>query len=239
MINDDDVQRQALAFAKANKKKIAQELTDPAVYPPEPNPVAVFMAGSPGAGKTEASMALVAELEAGSTKKILRVDPDDLRCRFPSYSGNNSYLFQGAISILVDKVLDYAHANRQSFLLDGTLAAYEPAYRNIKRCVDKQRKVQILYVYLDPIQAWTFVQAREIEEGRNIPVDQFISQYFAARDVVNALKAEFGSDIMVDLLIKPNDSAQQRLYKAGIDKIDYHVPEKYDRASLENILRAM
>src|SRR5208283_4371910 len=94
--SDEDVQRQAVAFAKANKKTIARELTDTALYTGEPNPVAVFMAGS---------------LEAGSDKKILRIDPDDLRCRFPSYTGNNSYLFQGAVSILVDKVLDYAHDN--------------------------------------------------------------------------------------------------------------------------------
>src|ERR1700722_7418354 len=152
MISDEDVRQQAVAFAKANKKKIARELTDSAIYPPEPDPVAVFMAGSPGAGKTEASKALVAELETGSNKKILRIDPDDLRCRFSSYSGNNSSLFQGAISILVDKVLDYAHENRQSFILDGTLAIYDQACRNVKRCLDKKRKVQILYVYLDPIE---------------------------------------------------------------------------------------
>jgi UDP-N-acetylglucosamine kinase len=168
----------------------------------------------------------------------LRIDPDELRCRFSAYSGSNSYLFQGAISILVDKILDNVHDNQQSFILDGTLAIYDHAYRNIKRCVDKRRKVQILYVYQDPIQAWTFVQARELEEGRNIPVNQFVRQYFAARDVVNALKSKFGTDLMVDLLIKPNDSVR-RLYKAGIDKIDYHLTEKYDPASLESILKTV
>lgn len=235
--SDSDVQLRAVAFAKANKKRIAREVTDPSIYLGESDPVAVFMAGSPGAGKTEASKALVAELESGTNKRILRIDPDDFRSRFASYTGNNSYLFQGAISILVDKVLDYVHDNKQSFILDGTLAVHGTARRNIERCLAKRRRVQILYVYLDAVQAWTFVQAREIEEGRNIPVDQFIEQYFAARDVVNALKSEFGNQIMVDLLIKPNDS-DSRLYRAGIDKIDYHVPEKYDRAGLERILTA-
>ena len=238
-LSDEEVEREAIAFAKANKKAIARELTDKAVYPKEADPVAVFMAGSPGAGKTEASKALVEELTAGTEKKILRIDPDDLRCRFSACTGNNSYLFQGAVSILVDKVLDYAHDNRQSFLLDGTLAVYDLAYRNIKRCVDKKRKVQIYYVYLDPLQAWTFVQARELEEGRCIPVEHFVNQYFAARDVVNTLKSEFGNHLMVDLLIKPND-AGQKVFKAGIDKIDYHIPtEKYDRATLEKMLKTL
>jgi UDP-N-acetylglucosamine kinase len=55
--------------------------------------------------------------------------------------------------------------------------------------------------------------------------------------VVNALKIEFATDIMVDLLVKPNDGVD-RLYKAGIDQIDNHVKEKYDRAGLEQVLNA-
>jgi hypothetical protein len=59
-----------------------------------------------------------------------------------------------------------------------------------------------------------------------------------ARNVVNTLKVEFGADIKVDLLVKPYDGAE-RLYRAGIDKIDNHVEEKYDRAELERLLRSV
>ena len=194
------------------------------------------MAGSPGAGKTEASKELLTEIEAKEPKaRILRIDPDELRCQFSSYSGANSYLFQPAISVLIAKILDLAHSQRQSFLLDGTLSNLKVARENVARCLKNKRPVQILYVYQDPLLAWEFVQAREREEGRNIPTGRFIEQYFAARDVVNALKAEFATDIMVDLLVKPNDSVE-RLYKAGIDRIDNHVKEKYDRAGLEAML---
>lgn len=44
----------ALKFAQKHKTEIAKQLTDVALYPPELIPVSVFMAGSPGAGKTEA-----------------------------------------------------------------------------------------------------------------------------------------------------------------------------------------
>ncbi len=154
---------------------------------------------------------------------------------FDSASGKNSYLFPGAISIIVGRKLDFAHQQRQSFLLDGTLSNLKQARENVIRCLKNRRPVQILYVYQDPLQAWNFVQARELEEGRNVPVDRFIEQYFAARDVVNALKTEFGTDIMVDLLVKPNDNAG-RLYKAGIEQIDNHVKEKYDREGLAKAL---
>jgi adenylylsulfate kinase-like enzyme len=226
----------ALDFARKNKKQRCAELTDPKVYAPDQHPVSVFMAGSPGAGKTETSKVLIAELEAKQPgSKILRIDADDLRCEFPSYNGRNSWLYQGAVSGWVSRLLDLAHDQRQSFLLDGTLSNHERARKNVRRCLDHERTVQVLYVYQDPILAWKFVQAREALEGRNIPPQRFIEQYFAARQVVNALKKEFGANIKVDLLFKPNDNTE-KLYRAGIDQIDYHVPETYDPDTLSKML---
>lgn len=82
----------AIAFAKANKKQITRRLTNPEIYPPEDDPVSVFMAGSPGAGKTEASIALV---NLFADTPILRIDPDELRSEFQDYVGGNAWLFQG------------------------------------------------------------------------------------------------------------------------------------------------
>jgi pyruvate formate-lyase activating enzyme-like uncharacterized protein len=84
--------------------------------------------------------------------------------------------------------------------------------------------------------AWNFVQAREAAEGRRILPEHFLAQYFGARDVVNRLKAEFGKDIAVDLLLKNNDNSH-RLYKAGIDQIDHHIPEKYSVADVEKMIK--
>lgn len=52
---DEVVQAEALSFARKSKKEIAMRLTDKPRFTPEEQPVSVFMAGSPGAGKTEAS----------------------------------------------------------------------------------------------------------------------------------------------------------------------------------------
>jgi UDP-N-acetylglucosamine kinase len=227
-----EIQERALAFAKANRRKIARRLTDPKVYVPEEHPVSVFMAGSPGAGKTEASIELIAKLGT----PVIRIDPDDLRNECPGYGGANAYLFQPAVSVLVEKIHDMALENSQSFLLDGTLSNYDRARKNIERSLGRGRTVQILYVYQEPRLAWEFVQAREAAEGRRIPTDQFIEQYFAARVVVNRLKAELGKAIAVDLLLKNNDNSN-RMYQAGVDQIDNHIPEKYSRADIERILK--
>jgi len=230
------IKERAESYARLNKKRIAKALSDSSMYPAERDPVAVFMAGSPGAGKTESSRELVKNFERDGSK-VLCIDPDELRYQFSEYSGQNSHLFQGAISIVVDKVLDLAYENRQSFLLDGTLSNLEVARRNVTRATGHRRATQILYVYMNPLQAWRFVQAREAAEGRRIRLESFVDQYFAARDVVNALKREFGANLSVDLLKKPIDGSQ-RLYKAGIDLIDNHLPEQFDRDHLLVQLRA-
>lgn len=139
------------------------------------------------------------------------------------------------MSILVEKIHDLALKQRQSFLLDGTLANYEIAERNIQRSLKRDRYVLVLYVYQRPELAWAFVKARERVEGRNIPVSEFVTQYFNARDVVNRLKVRFGKAITVDLLLKNNDGTH-RVYEANIGQIDSHIPENYDRESLTRML---
>lgn len=226
-------EREAIEYARAHKKDISKRLTDPKTYLPEKYPVSVFMAGSPGAGKTEASIELLNEM--GGTG-VIRIDPDELRREFPAYDGANAWLFQKAVSVLVDRIHDMALKQSQSFLLDGTLSHYDLAHKNIARSLKRKRTVQILYVYQEPLLAWEFVQAREATEGRRIRPETFIDQYFAAREVVNRLKKEFGKEISVDLLLKNNDNSR-RLYQAGIDQIDHHVEEKYSRADVERILQ--
>lgn len=226
------IRDEAIAYARANRKAIARRLADPSIHAPESQPVSVFMAGSPGAGKTEASIELV---ERFTEWPILRIDPDELREAFPGYTGGNAWLFQQAVARVVDAVLDQAFHCDLSFVLDGTFASYEVALKNVERSRSKGRLVQILYVYQDPMLAWGFVRAREAAEGRRIEPAHFIEQYFGAREVVNRLKAKLGSAIHVDLLMKNNDNSH-RFYRAGVDQIDSHIPERVTRAELEKQL---
>ena len=230
---ESTIEKNALAFARRHKKSIAKKLTDKKRFTSEEKPVSVFMAGSPGAGKTEASKELLADKYEGV--EIVRIDPDELRHEFDDYNGANSWLFQPAVSVLVDKVHDLVLDQQQSFLLDGTLCRYDKAEKNIERSLKKGRTVQILYVYQEPALAWNFVKSREVVERRRIKREHFIEQYFKAREAVNQLKRHFGTKIKVDLLIKNTDNTS-RTYKAGIDQIDNHVPEKYTPGDLKKLL---
>lgn len=192
------------------------------------------MAGSPGAGKTEASIELIAKIGT----PVIRIDPDELRSECPGYSGTNAYLLQPAVSVLVEKIHDMVLEQRQSFVLDGTLSNYDRACNNIDRSLGRKRTVQILYVYQEPKLAWEFVVAREAAEGRRIQPETFVEQYFAARDVVNRLKRNYGGAIAVDLLLKNNDNSD-RMYKAGVDQIDHHIPEKHSRDDVQRMLKVL
>ncbi|MBB1343636.1 zeta toxin family protein [Pseudoalteromonas sp. SR45-6] len=230
----EELERQAIAYAKNNRTRIARELTDKDQFPPDTRPVSVFMAGSPGAGKTEASKAFLEEIGADN---VLRLDPDELRELIPGYTGDNSYLFHRAVSFIVERTLDHAFKNKQSFLLDGTLASYDVAKKNIERSIRKERQVLILFVYQKPELAWEFVEAREKLEGRRILADTFIDQFFASQEVIRELKLKFGSQIQVDLLVK-NNKGKTRFYHDNVQAIEHHLDEKFTREDLQSLIES-
>jgi UDP-N-acetylglucosamine kinase len=230
--DEERIESVALAYARANKKAIAKLATDPNLYPGEEEPVSVFMAGSPGAGKTEASIELLAALGTSA----IRIDADELRTRCPGYEGGNAWLYQKAASVLVEKVHDLALEQNQSFILDATFSNYERAKHNIVRSLKKKRIVQILYVYQEPRLAWQFVQDREKAEGRRVLPEKFVDQYFQAREVVNRVKTEFGGALKVDLLLKNVDNSNRQTF-FGVERIDPYIPEKYSREEVERIAK--
>lgn len=195
---EQKIAENAKQYIKRHKKDLIQKFADPSEYQGDELPVSVFMAGSPGAGKTEFSREIVDVLFNNSEKRqVVRIDADDIREILPGYNGANSYLFQSAVSIVVEKLHDYVLAKRQNFILDGTLSNFEKAKGNIQRSLNKRRSVFIFYVYQEPIVAWQFTQRREKKEGRHIPKEAFIEQFFGAKETVNKIKEHFGKQVIV------------------------------------------
>lgn len=228
-----DIKQRADEYARKNKNCIAKAVTSK--FRPDTPPVSVFMAGSPGAGKTESSKILINEFKKDN-HMVLRIDPDELRSEFSDYTGSNSNLFIGATSILADRIHDIALKRNLSFIFDGTLSNLNRARQNIQRSLNKERSVLIVYVYQDPLQAWKFVKIRETKDGRRIPRESFVKQYFMARANVNLLKMEFKNTVKVDLIIKNADGTNLR-YHRNIWIIDNHMPEKYTKYELENLIK--
>lgn len=238
-MTEDEMKKQAEEFARANRKQIAKELTDASKYVPDDTPISVFMAGSPGAGKTEFSKSLIESREARNNPKVIRIDGDELRQRIPGYTGKNSYLFNAAVSLIVERIHDFALDNKQTFLLDGTFSKYTKALENINRSLAKQRLVLILFVYQRPEVAWRFTQAREAAEGRNIPKDAFIEQFIQSRETIDRIRKDFGEEVLI-FLVKKNfetsDVEQVITIKKDGKQIDDYLEKRYTREELEKML---
>lgn len=166
------------------------------------------MAGAPGAGKTEVARAFESMANAITSPadqqpcRVLHIDPDAFRETLPGYSGVNSWLFNSAISLITESVLDIEFKRNISFILDGTLASESIAEKNISRALYRGYAMTIIYVYQDPRHAWRFVQSRELTESRNIPLNEFIHKHFAARRTVKSMKYDYGKRINIDLIIQ-------------------------------------
>lgn len=237
-MTDEEIRIAAIKFAKQNKNRIAKELTDPIIYAPDTIPISVFMAGSPGAGKTEFSKNLINILEAGKERRVIRIDGDEIRAFIPGYTGHNSHLFQGAISLIVEKLHDHVLKNKQSFVLDGTFFKYEKAADNIKRSLKHDRQVFIFYIYQKPEIAWEFTQAREKTEGRNIPKSAFIEQFLGAMKTVNRISSKVDDDVSIFLVKKDFEkNIVENLVKIpnGM-QIDDYIEKNYTKNDLEKCL---
>lgn len=67
-----------------------------------------FMAGSPGAGKTEWSKSFIKSFtEKEPNRTVVRIDPDEIREFLPNYIPKQADIFQGATALGVEKILDY------------------------------------------------------------------------------------------------------------------------------------
>lgn len=226
------IDEEAIKFIKQHKKELCLKFADPMIYPSIKDPSAYFMAGSPGAGKTEYSKSFIKILEAKEpTRKIVRIDADEIKQFIPQYTGKNSDHVQGASALGVDKLIDCVFKNKQDFLLDGTMARYSISYRNIVRSLDKDRKTGIVYLYQDPLLAWKFTKIREVEEGRMVPKDLFIDAFFSSKDNVNKIKTEFGNKIELWLIIKDFEKGIEKTY-FNIDNIDNYLKIDYNREEL-------
>lgn len=223
---------QAKTFIKKNKKLLFEKFASVETYKPVENPVSLFMAGSPGAGKTEFSEALLEELSL----PIARIDADEIRKIIPAYNGANSAIVQGGASIGVDILYNYVLKKKLSALLDGTFAKFEIVLRNIERSLAKGREVEIFYIYQEPLLAWEFTQKREKIEGRTVPKKAFIDAYFNSRKNVAKIKKLFKDKILVNIIIKNyKNKVEKSIF--DVENIDDYLELKYTKETLNKQLK--
>lgn len=198
-MNDEEsrIEREGFEWIKKNESDLFKLFADLATYSTDDLPTTIFMAGSPGAGKTEVSRRLA---EIFSQKPTI-IDADEIRKIIPGYNGKNAYLFQKAANKGVNLLYDYARKNNLNVIMDGTFA-YNDALGNVELSLKHNRNVEIYFIYQDPLLSWSFTKERELKERRNVPKKVFINAYIRSIENVNKVKQELGSKIKLNLIIK-------------------------------------
>ena len=232
-MSDDNqkIVEEAEAYIKEYKHELIARFANSEKYHPVDHPISLFMAGSPGAGKTEISKRLI---EQFADNAPVRIDADDIREMFPNYTGANSHIFQRACTTGVNKLFDYVLDHNLNVILDGTFA-YERAMENIERSLKRDRRVIIYYLFQDPVIAWKFTKIREETEGRRVSKEVFIHSFLRARENVNEAKAHFGERIELNMIVKNFTENYEKVY-SNIERIDKYLSKVYTINELEEIL---
>ena len=231
---------ESIKYVKSHKKEILDKFASITKYPSIVNPFTIFMAGSPGAGKTEFSTYFDPKTYSYKTNvPFVRIDADEIRKMMPGYDGRNANEFQSAATIGVEKLFDYANHHNQNILLDTTFSDYKKAKMNVERSLKHKRKMGIFYIHLDPKVAWTYTQLREKKEGRKVSKEFFINSYFNSREVVNKIKNEYPIielNVITKKVFNNKNKPIQIASFFNISSIDNYVKFGYTRDSLIDLL---
>ncbi|MDD2935502.1 MAG: zeta toxin family protein [Candidatus Pacebacteria bacterium] len=235
--NEKQVEEKAYEFVRKNKKSLIDFFVNKEKYYSIQKSV-FFMAGSPGAGKTEFVKSLRIKIKNDNVVKPLHVDADLIRTDFlkdfykpTNIDGSilgNAHLLQKASIKGVEILLDYCFKSKILFILDGTMGGtFDTINKNIKRCLSKNIKPVIFYLYQDPLVAWDYTKQRERVEGRNISKDDFVRQFFNSKKNMRMLKQEYKGEIIINLIIKNFKNSIEK-YEFNIDNIDFYIKDDYN-----------
>ncbi len=230
MNSEEQIEEKALLFVKEHSREVIKRFCGSCR--PVSTPVSLFMAGSPGAGKTEVSRGLVKRFETVP----VRIDADEVRASCPGYLGANAHLFQKAATKGVHILYDYALKHNLHLILDGTFS-YGDALKNIQRSLSRERKVELWFVYQDPTKAWEFTRAREAEESRHVTKEAFIRGFLMSQANTIEAKKTFGNSLVLNLLVKNIDNSDGQLQlNIKAQELDRYIGAVYTENDLEKLL---
>lgn len=199
---------------------------------PHDEPAAFFMAGLPGAVKTEFTENLIKDLGL----KVVRIDMDEIATHIDGYHPEEAHAFRGGASDVLNAVFDRAVHRKVDFIMDGTFRS-NSALGNLRRCEQKGYHIKLFYLHQEPFFAWDFTKAREKVEKRSISREGFINSYFGIFDNLDALIRESVPNFTVDLVVKDENNKIGRWHEnIHLSEIDELTGTRYNREQLERML---
>ena len=219
-------------WIRENKKSFAENFFTKSNAKSIKEPIAIFMAGLPGAGKTELSKNLLLHLPTG----ILRLDMDEIAEQIPGYTPQHADEFRKPATTFLNRIYDESLKRKYPIMMDGTFGS-KNAIKNIKRAISHGYIAILLYVYQDPNIAWDFTKARKKVEHRAISEDGFIETYFNLLLNLKTILTDKPDNLYIDAIIKFKDN-QNYDYLPDIttQDIDNIVKETYNKDTLRKYI---
>ena len=220
-------------WVKTHKKSFANDIIARSGAVPDGNPTAIFMAGLPGAGKTEFSKQLLKIYDY----KAVRLDMDEIATQIEGYRPEQADLFRGGASELLNKTFDLVIRRQLDFIMDGTFSS-KNAKNNVSRALGHGYTIKIVYIYQDPKLAWIFTKEREKSERRAIDKNGFINSYFnTIENVKTILQDQKGQKLTLDIVTK---NAYNKIHNwfqnVSYSEIDKLVNNCYNRDTLQEYI---
>lgn len=228
-----DEEFEALSITK--KKQYVAELlirvsTAQPVAHPAP-PIAIVMAGIPGAGKTEFLDTLSELLKSSDLGEFIRIDLDEIVTVYPGYTPKTDTQFRSQGNLAVAKCVDVAKDGRYNMMIDGTFAgSSEVSIKNVQRLIDAGYIVRMYFMHDEVETSWAYTQAREKLTSRGINRAGFEK---ATKNVIENLKKAriiFGANPLFKLDIVMQKKLRDKDYTVISDPqvIDKILDEGYN-----------
>ena len=219
-------------WVKKNKLTFAKDLIKKSGAKSGGNLSAVFMAGLPGAGKTEFARNLI----TASELKVVYLDMDEIATEIKGYRPEKADSFRGGASELLNKAFDLTLNYGLDFIMDGTFGS-QYAIKNIDRSFRHRYSVRIIYIHQDPRTAWQFTMEREKVEHRAIDIDGFVEVYFNILNNLKLIMHKHYDKIMLDAVVKDTYNKIGNWHRnIDLDLFDKITENNYNKETLRSYI---
>lgn len=198
---------------------------------PRGKKVAFFMAGIPGAGKTEFVLGM--RTRESPLKDFVIIEHDQLVEYIDAYKPEHYYNYRKAGSTLVTALFSHCLAHEFPFIFDGTLS-HDNARRNIKKSLEHGYETTIIYIHQDIKSAWQLTKDRELVKKRAIERMGFMQTAQRINNTLRNIFDEFCHEENFAFWIIKKDGSPG-MENATMIAYEGSAP-KYGRAGIEAIL---
>lgn len=177
-------------------------------------PIAIVMAGLPGAGKTEFLDTFSELLIDGNLGKFVRIDLDEIVTIYPGYTPKTDAQFRRQGNIAVAKCVDVAIKGRYNMMIDGTFSGSTGvSINNIERLLDSGYLVFMFFMHDKVETSWKYTLAREKLTSRGIEKQGFIKSCSGVITNCRTAIEKFGTNEQFNISVVLQKELRDRDYK--------------------------